>query len=67
MLDPRSLGFMKYRPLLKEIQGVPQLDFLPNEIVRLAKSVVEARDLDEQMFKRLFDPTNIEMMSLQQL
>ena len=67
ILDPRNIGFMKYKPILRELQGVPQLDFISNEVVRRAKSVIEARDLDEAQFKRLIDPKNIEMMTLVQL
>ena len=67
VLDPKNLGFLRYRPLLREIQGVPQLDFISNEIVRIAKSVVETRDLNEEQFKRLIDPGHLEMMSLTQL
>jgi Ca2+-binding EF-hand superfamily protein len=46
---------------------VPQLDFISNEVVRIAKSVVETRDLNEEQFKRLIDPGHLEMMSLTQL
>ena len=67
VLDPRNIGFLRYRPLLREIQGVPQLDFISNEVIRIAKSVVETRDLNEEQFKRLIDPTHLEMMSLTQL
>ena len=56
VLDPRNIGFMKYRPMLREMQGMPQLDFISSEVIRLAKGVVEARDLDETQFKRLVDP-----------
>lgn len=27
VLDPKNIGFLRYRPLLLELQGVPQLDF----------------------------------------
>lgn len=66
-LDPRNLGFLRYRSLLRELQGVPMVDFFPPEVVRVAKAVVEARDLDPIQFKRLTDPTNIEMMDLPHL
>ena len=33
----------------------------------MAKSLVEARDLTEEQFKRLVDPAHLEMMSLTQL
>ena len=58
-LDPRNIGFMKYRPLLRELQGMPKIDFIAPEVLRLAKSVVEGRDLDEAQFKKLIDPTSI--------
>jgi hypothetical protein len=66
-LDPRNLGFLKYRPLLRELQGIPMLDFESTEVIRLAKSLVDARDLTEDQFKRLIDPASVEMMSLTQL
>lgn len=40
---------------------------MTNEVLRLAKSVLEARDLNPEQFKRLLDPTHLEMMSLSQL
>ena len=67
VLDPRNIGFMKYRALLREVQGMPQLDFLPAEVAKMARGLAEARDIDETLFKRLVDPDNVEMMSLQQL
>jgi len=67
VLDPRNIGFMKYRPLLRELQGIPQLDFISNEVTRLAVQIVEVRDLDEPLFKKLVDPNHLEMMTLDQL
>lgn len=66
-LDPKNIGFLKYRSLLRELQGIPQTDFIPHEVQRIANFVVDARDLDPVHFKKLIDPTNIEMMTLQQL
>ena len=43
---------------------MPQLDFMSPEVIRVAKSIVEARDLNEEQFKRLVDPGHLEMMSL---
>lgn len=40
------------------------LDFESTEVIRLAKSIVDARDLTEEQFKRLVDPASVEMMSL---
>lgn len=66
-LDPKNIGFLRYRALLSELQGIPQTDFVPNELQRLANLLADARDIDPAQFKRLIDPTNIEMMTLQQL
>jgi L-rhamnose isomerase len=64
ILDSKNIGFLRYRPLLREIQGVPQGDFLPASVNRLARTLVLSRDLDKAQFKRLIDPDNEEMMSL---
>jgi 5'-deoxynucleotidase YfbR-like HD superfamily hydrolase len=37
------------------------------EIKRIAREIVDLRDLDEALFKHLFDPSHIEMMTLDQL
>lgn len=66
-LDPKALGEFNYTPLVREIKGLPQLEFIQSEIIRLAKSVVEARDLDEETFRMLIDPDRISMMTLPQL
>lgn len=49
ILDPKGLGYLKYRPLVRELSGIPQLEFLPVEIVKLAK-LVEFRNLTIAMF-----------------
>lgn len=66
VLDPRGIGFIRYRPLVKELQGIPQLDFIVKEIIKLAK-LAEARDLTEREFKSLIDPRHDESMNLTQL
>lgn len=45
ILDHRNIGFIKYRPLIRELSGVPQLEFIVKEIQKLAK-LVESRDID---------------------
>lgn len=55
VLDQRNIGFLKYMPLVRELQGVPQGEFIIKEITRLAK-LVELRDLTETDFKALIDP-----------
>jgi len=66
ILDPRHIGFMRYRPLVKELQGIPQLEFMTKEVFKLAK-LVEARDLTEREFKNLIDPRHEESMNLTQM
>lgn len=62
-LDSRSIGFLKYRPLVREMQGVPQLDFILKEVQKIAR-LVEARDLNEEQFRLLMDPGRQESMNL---
>lgn len=67
VLDPKNIGFLRYRPLLLELQGVPQLDFFTvqaPELLRLARGLVESHDVEEADFKKLIDPTSAGMMSL---
>lgn len=64
-LDPKNFGYYKYRPLLRELLGIPQLEFVQPEILKLAK-LVEFRDLDMPDFYKLIDPLRTESMSLQQ-
>ena len=66
MLDPRHIGFLRYRPLVRELQGIPQLEFMAKEVFKLAK-LVEARDLTEREFKSLVDPRHDEALNLMQL
>jgi len=65
VLDPKNFGYFKYRPLIRELQGIPQLEFLPTEIIKLAK-MVESRNLTLQEFYMLVDPLRYESMNLQQ-
>jgi hypothetical protein len=67
ILDPLNINRLKYRELLREIQGIPQMEFISTELIKLAKQLVESRDLTEQAFQRLVDPQGTEMMSLNQL
>jgi hypothetical protein len=44
-LDPRKIGFLRYKPLLRELQHIPQIEFIAKEVLKVAK-LVEARDLE---------------------
>ena len=62
LLDPKNIGYLNYRPLVSHINGVPQIEFLQREVLKLAK-LVEARDLTLDMFKVLIDQKKQENMS----
>lgn len=64
-LDPKDVKFSKYRPLLRAIEGIPQTEFMPRELLKVAK-LVESRDLDRSKFTSLIDPTHKESMSLEE-
>lgn len=63
VLDPKNIGFMRYRPLVRELLGIPQLDFMQKEVIKVAK-LLEARDLNREMFIKLIDPARSESMNL---
>ena len=63
ILDPRNIGFLKYVPLVRELMGIPQLDFISREIIKVAR-LVEMRDLDRIQLKQMVDPTSQESMYL---
>jgi chromosome segregation ATPase len=65
VLDPRHVGYLQYRSLVRELQGVPQLDFMNKAVIKLAK-VAESRDLGKSQFLSLLDPNNAAMMTLEQ-
>jgi len=46
VLDPKKIGFIRYRPLIRELQGIPQIEFITREVLKLAE-LVETRDLTE--------------------
>lgn len=62
VLDPKNVRYMKYRPLLRHLQGIPQLEFIKREVVKLAK-LAESRDLNRSDFKALVDPAAQESFS----
>lgn len=65
MLDPRNQGYLQYRSLVRELLGVPQLDFMNKSIIKLARVVV-GRDLQETQFLALVDPNTTASMTLEQ-
>lgn len=65
VLDPRHVGYLRYRCLVRELQGVPQLDFMNKAVIKLAK-VAESRDLGQSQFLSLVDPNNTTAMTIEQ-
>lgn len=62
VLDQRHVGYLHYRSLVRELQGVPQLDFMNKAVIKLAK-IAEGRDLSLTKFLSLIDPKNEGSMS----
>ena len=44
ILDQRRLNFLNYRRFVRELQGVPQLDFMSKGIIKMAQ-IAETKDL----------------------
>ena len=65
VLDPRNEGYLQYRSLVRELLGVPQLDFMNKSIIKLAR-VVLGRDLSQTQFLALVDPNTTASMTLEQ-
>lgn len=65
-LDPRSVGYLKIEPLIRQLQGIPSQDFLLRPIQKLAM-LVESRDLTRVQFRSLIDSNHNENLNLEQL
>ena len=61
ILDQRKLNFLNYRRFVRELQGVPQLDFMSKGIIKMAQ-IAETGDLTNSQFLDLIDPQNTTMM-----
>ena len=53
-LDKRGIGFLTYRPFVRELTGDPQLEFMHPQIVKLAKWA-EKSDLSKAEFVAKLD------------
>lgn len=65
VLDLKNNGYFKYRSLVRELLGVPQLDFMNRSLIKLAK-IVNNRDITDSDFSKLIDPNSIAVMTLDQ-
>ena len=55
VLDHRSTGYLKYRPLVQQLSGVPAKEFLAPEVEKLSE-LVRIKDYIVEDFKQLIDP-----------
>lgn len=62
-LDHRGIGQIAYRPLLRELSGIPQAQFVPPLALKLAKAA-EHRDLSLEQLKKLIDPESRSPLTL---
>lgn len=61
-LDQRGIGQIAYKPLVRELSGMPQIQFINKEVLKLAK-MAEHRDLTKELFLKSVDPYKKEMMN----
>ena len=57
VLDPTNTMYFRYTSIVRELMGIPQRDFMHKAINKLA-AVVEGRDLNEDQFRQLVEPSN---------
>ena len=63
VLDQRDIGFMRYMPLVMQLQGVQMMEFINPDVAKIARMVV-SRDLTKQQLQQEIDPrrqTNMEL------
>lgn len=61
-LDIKSCGYLKYEPLVRELQGIRTEDFIIAPMKKLAR-LVESRDFNRVRFRSLVDPRHEENLS----
>ena len=62
VLDHRSTGYCKYKPLVQQLSGMPAKEFLDPAIEKLAE-LARSKDYLEEDFKQLIDPRQRGKMS----
>lgn len=63
-LDVKQTGYIKYEPLVRQLQGISTEDFIIAPLRKLAK-LVESRDFNRVNFRSLMDPKHEENMTLE--
>jgi hypothetical protein len=54
-LDVKQTGYIKYEPLVRQLQGIQMEEFIVAPLKKLAK-LVESRDFNRLNFRALIDP-----------
>lgn len=61
ILDHRSTGYYKYKPLVQQLSGIPSREFLEPSIEKLAE-LARSKDFMPEDFESLIDPRHDGMM-----
>lgn len=61
-LDVKSCGYLKYEPLVRELQGIKTEDFIIAPMRKLAR-LIESRDFNRVSFRAIVDPRHEENLS----
>lgn len=64
-LDTKNCGYLRYEPLVRELQGIRCEEFIIAPLRKLA-SLCESRDFTRERFTRLIDPRQMVNLSHQE-
>lgn len=64
-LDIKGCGYLKYEPLIRELQGIRTEEFIIAPLKKLAR-LVESRDFNRIRFRALVDPRHEENLNSDQ-
>ena len=53
VLDPRSTGYFKYGPIVKQLTGMPAIEFINSKVLTIANFVVKQDLLKEELVEML--------------
>jgi hypothetical protein len=61
-LDPRSVGYYKIDPLVRQLSGIPTIDFMVKPLLKLGH-LTEDRDLSRDQFRSMISSVTTENMN----
>ena len=64
-LDPRSVGYYKIDPIVRQLTGIPTIDFMPKPLLKLGH-LVEDSDLNRNQFRSMISSITTENMSYEE-